>query len=725
LGEVPVAVVQGIESQADLEFLRSMQSVVIQQLGLTFAIDEVITLRELGLEQFPQTTSGKVKKIELAAAVRRFREQDQPRRDSATEGIESAKFEIVSPQDPIAALVSDVWSRVLGIDPADLKPDTSIATLADSLTMMQARRLFQKHGLQVSLSELIENPTITAQAELFSGGESRVGAVPSVAQTRDGPPTAIDMVEACGDDSVAQKIQYCATPLLAKHGLTWQNDVEDVLPMYDILANMAAVRRRSRSAMRRDAFWARGVSPSRMSEVLHRALGEYPALRSMWFPTSTSSVSQLVLRPTERCLSAFVSVDIHTVDTPEDLSTVWAGDNARDLCDSQRGPGALFNAIVFNIRSEPDAAGFVYWSNHAAFDATSLSYFWETLDELLDGRSLTPRTNYKLWVDAYYAGRAGPHAQAGAREFGRRLKGFSEWSEQSIVPRAKAPGFMSGNDDGWIDLTTGKPGDAVKRIPLDCESGMYIGNKGLTRVYELPDLKQLQNQHGFAAHTILKASLALANVDWTGTNTSFFRSLQSGRQWPFMDQKLAAYLPSASDVAGPTFQASCDVVHFSHDRHETVGDLLQKMKADQELASRYEHTPLSLALAQLSEADRDAMMERGLSQLFNYLPAARNEGITKLEQVQSEMNADTGLQWDFTSLGAGRIALFVRWDGCQLRKAEVEDMLEDFGDVVAFVSQPQNRVKMLSDREMQTRYHVDHAEHHSPGIEPEVVDVGV
>jgi hypothetical protein len=224
-------------------------------------------------------------------------------------------------------------------------------------------------------------------------------------------------------------------------------------------------------------------------------------------------------------------------------------------------------------------------------------------------------------------------------------------------------------------------------------------------VYELPGLKQLQSQHGFPAHTVLKASLALANIGWTGTNTSFFRSLQSGRQWPFMDPQLATYLPSASDVAGPTFQASCDVVHFSTDRHETVGDLLQKMKADQELASRYEHTPLSLALAQLSEADRNAMMERGLSQLFNYLPAGRDEGITRLEQVQSEMNADTGLQWDFTSLGAGRIELFVRWDGCHLRKAEVEDMLEDFGNVAAFVSQPQNQDKMLSDREKRTRYH--------------------
>jgi aryl carrier-like protein len=456
LGEVPVAVVHGIsDSQQHLDFIKSMQSLVIKNLGPTFALDQVITLRELGLDHFPQTTSGKVKKIDLAAAVRKLRDRDTLRRDSGNGDLElklAAGSESESPsstlrEDPMLATVSNVWARVLGIDRGDLKPDTSIAAIADSLTMMQARRLFQKHGLHVSLAELTNNPTIVAQASLFSRrvGLGRVPASPPVVQPREGPPTALDMVEASGDDTVAAKIISCATPVLARYGLDWQTHVEDVLPMYDILANMAAVRRRLRSAMRRDAFVVDGITASQMIDVLRRALAEHPALRSMWFPTSATSVSQLVVRPTEKGLAPFVGATVHNVDTPEDLATVWAGDNdnARDVCDSQIGPGALFRVAVFNIRSQPDAVGFVYWSNHAAFDATSLSYFWETLDELLAGRSSLPRTHYKLWVDAYYAGQAGAHAQAGAREFGRRLKGFATWSANSIVPRPKAPGFMA------------------------------------------------------------------------------------------------------------------------------------------------------------------------------------------------------------------------------------------------------------------------------------------
>jgi hypothetical protein len=167
LGEVPVAVVQDIiESQEHLDFVRSMPGLVIQKLGPTFALDQVITLRELGLAQFPQTTSGKVKKMDLAAAVRKFRNQVTERRDSGNEDLElalAAKSESEDPpssiprEDPILTTIRSVWARVLGLDCGELKPATSIATIADSLTMMQARQLLQKHGLHVSLAELTDN----------------------------------------------------------------------------------------------------------------------------------------------------------------------------------------------------------------------------------------------------------------------------------------------------------------------------------------------------------------------------------------------------------------------------------------------------------------------------------------------------------------------------------------------------------------------------------------
>jgi len=216
----------------------------------------------------------------------------------------------------------------------------------------------------------------------------------------------------------------------------------------------------------------------------------------MWYPTSANSVSQAIIRPTEKALDTFVREGLVSVVTPEELVSVWAEDPKLDLCDAQKGPGALFKAAVLDIESEPGSAGFVYWTNHAAFDATSLLYFHETLDELLEGRLVTERTSYKLWADAYHTGRNGLLAHAGARELGRRLEGLAEYSPKSAVPPPKAPGYLEGDDSGWIDLSTGKPGDRALRTPMDGQDGMVIGNRGLTQNCSLLGLKTLQEQHG-------------------------------------------------------------------------------------------------------------------------------------------------------------------------------------------------------------------------------------
>lgn len=705
LGEVPVAVYQGATSEHDTAFIKSLQSLVVQQLGPTFAIDEVISLEKLGLVKFPQTTSGKIRKMDLAAAVKEYR-RCPSRRDSATECAGMSSGEVpMSPRDTMQARVASVWARVLGVEESELTPDASIRVMADSLTMMQARRLFKKHGLDVSVQELLEHPTIAAQVELLCGPRTPVPIQHEISKGRTGPPGAFDMIEAYGDEEVAQKLQHCATPVLSRYGLSWQVDVENVVPMYDLLANMAAVKRRTRSAMRRDAFWVRGTDSRRLRNALQQALARHEALRSIWVPTSATSVSQAIIRPSEKAMGAFISESVDSVKTPGELTTVWRGDPELDLCDAQRGPGALFKAAVFDITSEPDAAGFVYWTNHAAFDATSLSYFHETLDELLDGRPVTERTSYKLWADAYHTGQAGPQAQAGARELGRRLRGLAEYSSKSVVPQPRAPAYLEGDDSGWLDLATGTSGDRTLRTPLDGQDGMAIANEGLTRQCLLPGLRVLRERHSIPVHTILKAALALVNTDWTGSNSAFFRSLQSGRQWPFMDPGLASHLPSAADVAGPTLQASVNVVHFG--RPETVGEFMQRMKADQEVANHYEHTPLGLALSQLSKADRDALMVHGLSQLFNYVPNNRVFAFARLIRIQDEMNADTGLHWDFTYLGGGNVEIFVRWDDCHLRKVELEAMLVDIEKVLTWVSDPVNWERSLDGRPRENIYRVD------------------
>ncbi|KAI7264878.1 acetyl-CoA synthetase-like protein [Hortaea werneckii] len=673
LGEVPVAVVSGGDRMKD--FGQSLPSLVVQHLGPSFALDQVVTLSDLGLVEFPRTTSGKIRKQELALALDKYRKASKPRPTGNGASLSRAdSFDIA---DPLEKVLTDVWSRILGVPERTLGPDTKISDLADSLTMMQFRRLLRKdHALELSLSEMIKNPTIAEQAILLGKTEKDTPTKMVSASGREGPPGPFDVVEAYGDRERLQSIQQLVTPLLGLYGLGWAQDVEDIIPMNDVLANMVTARRRLRSSLRRDAFYCPNTTVGTLYTALQDALSAHPLLRSMWVPTSASSVSHLIVRPSERCWKLFLDSTGHCVDSPEDLAHVWYGDNKLDSCGGQRGPGPLFRAVVFSITGEPSSAGVVYWTNHSAFDATSLSFFHETLNDLF------------------------PYAQAGARYFGEKLMGFAGY-QASMVPQQRAPGFLEGSDEGWMEGNSA-PG---MRVPIDGQNGRLAANKGLRHVFKYSGLARLHREHSIAAHVVFKAALAVVNTDWTCTRTAFFRSLESGRQWPFLDSALASHLPSAEDIDGPTLQASFNVINFKQEAEATI-DLLKRLRDDQESATRYQCTPLSLALAQLSEADRTALLDCGLSQLFNWVPNRSHLELTELCQVQDEMNADTGLHWDFTSRGLGEVEAFVRWDCCQLGQGDVKQMLEDLEKVVDWLSDPMHWHVPTDERPKESKYRV-------------------
>ncbi|KAI7510231.1 acetyl-CoA synthetase-like protein [Hortaea werneckii] len=700
LGEVPVAVVSGGDRLQDSG--QSLPSLVVQHLGPSFALDQVVPLSNLGLVEFPRTTSGKIRKHELALALDKYRKASKPR--PTGDGASLARADSFDIADPLEKVLTDVWSRILGVPERTLGPDTKINDLADSLTMMQFRRLLRKdHALELSLSEMMKNPTIAEQAILLGKTEKDTPKETVNAPVREGPPGPFEVVEAYDDSERLQSIQQLVTPLLGLYGLGWAQDVEEIIPMNDVLANMVTARRRLRSSLRRDAFYCPNTTVESLYTALQGALSAHPLLRSIWVPTSASSVSHIIVRPSERCWKLFLDSACHSVDSPEDLANVWIGDNKLDTCGGQRGPGPLFRAVVFSVECDPASAGVVYWTNHSAFDATSLSFFHETLNDLLCGKAITPRTSYKLWADSLHIGRHSPYAQAGARYFGEKLRGFAGY-QASMVPQQRAPGFLEGNDEGWVG-PGGTPGKADLRIPLDGQNGRHAANKGLRHVFKCSGLTRLHREHGIAAHTVFKAALAVVNTDWTNTNTAFFRSLESGRQWPFLDSALASHLPSAADIDGPTLQASFNVINFDQEAEVTI-DLLKRLREDQELATRYQCTPLSLALAQLSEADRTALVDCGLSQLFNWVPNRSHLELSKLHQVQDEMNADTGLHWDFTSHGLGEVEAFVRWDCCQLGQDDVKQMLEDLEKVVNWLSDPLHWHVPTDERPKESKYRV-------------------
>ena len=66
-GQLPVAVVKMVDGCKVTKTL--LQEHVIRNLGATFALERVIDLRELGIDDFPRTATGKARKVDAGRLV--------------------------------------------------------------------------------------------------------------------------------------------------------------------------------------------------------------------------------------------------------------------------------------------------------------------------------------------------------------------------------------------------------------------------------------------------------------------------------------------------------------------------------------------------------------------------------------------------------------------------------------------------------------------------------
>ena len=95
-GEVPVAILLG---KVDSEIIKEVQDIILRKMGNIYVPDEVIPLEALGVNDYPKTMAGKVKKTELAALVRKYR-ADKDASDSLIN------------DDQLQATVRKIWAKI-------------------------------------------------------------------------------------------------------------------------------------------------------------------------------------------------------------------------------------------------------------------------------------------------------------------------------------------------------------------------------------------------------------------------------------------------------------------------------------------------------------------------------------------------------------------------------------------------------------------------------------
>lgn len=298
---------------------------IISKLGQSFAFEDIVSVETIGLDDIPRTTSGKTQKHILRAKAAEYFKNQQVSNDDGDE--------------VDAVVLIDLWSKHLGIKPADLNPQKNVLEYADSLVLSRFSAVLRKKtGYSLSLHELMDNPTIEAQAAILSPRSTNKGQndYSKILSKRDGPPTCDEMIHGSGDDATYTRTKKLSEEVLSPLGLTW-DDVEDVIPMHADLKRFL-LKRRTQSNNHRHTWICKGKTTGEVEEALKKSLAHHSILRSMSIEYDSETSLHLTIRPSQQFFEHSFK-HMPDVKTTEDL---WKQCYNDPKLDWAANPGPMF-----------------------------------------------------------------------------------------------------------------------------------------------------------------------------------------------------------------------------------------------------------------------------------------------------------------------------------------------------------------------------------------------
>lgn len=676
-GEVPVALVKKRpEEEIDAT---EVKETLVKELGPSFILESMIDIKSLGLEEFPRTPTGKVKKNELRTILKEYWQQKTSKPTLAGKDIQTRLL--------------DLWTSVLGIRSGTLKPETSLADWADSLIMARfSAVLHREAGLSISLHELAQHGTIEKQARFLSSQTSSSSSNSDLQSNRKGPPSVDDMVHTNGNPEIMNRTRSASEKVLEPLGLSWDH-VEDVTPIHDFLQRLT-IPRRLQSFNHRHAWLCPGISPDALRNALESALEQHSLLRSVAIELEGLPY-HVSLRPSKRLFSSIISSE-GPVKSASELSTILLNDPKRDFATY---PGPMFKAIITYVEEE-SCAGLLYVVQHSAFDGVCFSLFLDDLHSILEnpGTPLVPHVPFKTWSDMYFSLKDSLAARRLVDWHVRRLSGVGSKSA-SLFPYQRAPGWFKGDTargwklkkvvTGWDDLTSATPGPDRQSLD-DTPSGVV----GFSRTARLADFDGLRKGHNLKEYALMKAALAITCSRYTETDTALFAQGQAGRTWPFVPDWVRTRLPPAMDIAGPCVQNVVNMITISPS--ETVISLLIRVQSEQAELTAHESAPLFSVVKNLGEDDRNVMEDVMNRQAFNWLPPMTS-GYRSMQRKQILSRADIGLLWNCVMVERDTVCVMPSWDDAQLRRSEVEEILGVYLDIAEQLAKKDNWEKTIGE----------------------------
>jgi len=647
-GEVPVAVIKMTKDGTVSKSL--LHDRIVKELGVAFALERVLDLKELAVDDFPTTARGKVRKVDVRNLV-----------------LEHLRYELetsehMTAREPTESVLTRIWARFSGVPENQLSPTMSLEGMVDSVTVMRFRSQVKKElGKTFSLEELNQNPTIVKQAAILDRQQESVlrGNQAGSEPVREGPPQLSDLVHARGKQAIFDEVRRETERKLHDLGLSWDKDVEEVLPIYDFLQYWRAT---TDSIIFRIVFACANATTRQLRSAMETVLSKHGMLRTILVDSALAGPSWVMIRSSSQWFDLAIK-DGGTLNKPEDLLTTDL--SYRDSVGSMDSkPLPLFYVTIYFIETI-NSAGFVVYGDHSTYDAHSvLSIFIEDLGKALTNpvATLPSRPRYSLFANAYYNHRTSVPAQLNLEYSTSRVKGIAQrrgglWPLESFQSLNGSPArtadrlLLKGN------ITPGLAGIA-KHIKIDMSNNQYL------KVHKIPHV------------VAIKAAIAIFNSQQTGHPYAFFSNLQMCRTYPFIESQIADRLPDPMDMPGATIETSFDNIYL--DPSEPASTLLHRMQVEQnEQTARAQYPSLRLR-DQLGDEDGDFLHEVLRRQAVNYNPVMTPDPNAPLQNLQFAGHANLSFMWWCGMVDAETVQMRVTWNDEVFGLKDAEEAMNGF-----------------------------------------------
>ena len=473
-------------------------------------------------------------------------------------------------------------------------------------------------------------------------------------------------------------VRTLAAPELERLGLSWDHDVEDILPVL-LPATKLFLRDFPNPHIR--VVETSSQDLSRFEAALKASLERLPTYRSIAIDAGGPNPVFVVLRCNARYFKAAVTPCVE-VDDGNALMKIRLPSQHRK---GELPRGLLFRAIIAR-RQDLGTLGLLQLVCHAVMDAVVVTMWQHFFAVSLRGGIPSDPVPYGTFLNMYHSNMNSQNAQQAIRSHLKRLTGISALEKSVFPPLAPVGDRVQTALPQTLSESTGK----LEAVELYA----HISRHYLSR--RVPMLRTCRQQGGARPSIICKAAIVIYNCLMTDSNTAMMLLLLGGRSWPFVDDSISRLLPNPNEVAGPTKTSAIDVTKL--DWKETIGRFLKRLDQEQKELLLYVHCPPGLA-EMLNEADR-AMLPKACRQVMNWVPKFANADIFpedastvwpllhKAYQVEEPTDSLTWtivfLSKDEIGIEVARNAALTSEDKAKIIISKVFDIIEVLCDVEAW-----------------------------------------